>query len=117
MRRDWWVATKHPPQAHPPTTMSLALTLRSLGTRRALLVHTRSMHSPFGPTAARTAPSTPTNNSANESRARLNVVASAPIEKFNGVPLGAYQISTPYHSGPEGNGAGEEMRTKQDATK
>ncbi|KAJ6577423.1 hypothetical protein B0H19DRAFT_1062048 [Mycena capillaripes] len=88
--------------------MSSFITLRSLGTRRALL-NTRSMHSPFGAMAPRaTLPSTHTENPLLEFGARLNVVASAPVDKFNGVPLGAFQVSMPYYGtadGQAGNGA------------
>ncbi|KAJ7733423.1 hypothetical protein DFH07DRAFT_780641 [Mycena maculata] len=100
--------------------MTLTLTLRSLGAPRTLLKHTRSMHSPFGAMSPRAAPSTHTHSAAQESGARINVVASAPIDKFNGVPLGAYQISTPYHpsiDGQTGQETGQETHTKQEAHK
>ncbi|KAJ6466575.1 hypothetical protein C8R47DRAFT_1224003 [Mycena vitilis] len=83
--------------------MSLSLTLRSLGSRRALL-NTRSMHalhSPFGamaPLTATTSTHTGPDPSSLESRARLNIIANAPLDTFNGVPLGAYPVSTPYYA-------------------
>ncbi|KAJ7116433.1 hypothetical protein C8R44DRAFT_739148 [Mycena epipterygia] len=80
--------------------MSFAATLRSLGARRAPF-NTRSiraLHSPFGAMAPRaTLSPVHAEHHINESLPRLNIVASAPIEKFNGVPLGAYQVSTPYY--------------------
>ncbi|KAF8207115.1 hypothetical protein K438DRAFT_1755825 [Mycena galopus ATCC 62051] len=48
--------------------------------------------------APRAAPS-PAKAEVSEFSARLNVVASAPVDKFNGVPLGAYPVSTPYYHG------------------
>jgi hypothetical protein len=59
-----------------------------------------ALHSPFGALAPRAALAPkPIENPLIEPNPRLNVVASASIDKFNGIPLGAYQVSMPY-SGP-----------------
>ncbi|KAJ6630964.1 hypothetical protein B0H10DRAFT_1938550 [Mycena sp. CBHHK59/15] len=87
--------------------MSSSILLRSVGARRALLINARALHtlySPFGASEPRaTLSAIQTENSFTESglAGRLNVVASAPVQKFRGVPLGAYPMSTPYYgSGP-----------------
>ncbi|KAK7032826.1 hypothetical protein R3P38DRAFT_772651 [Favolaschia claudopus] len=89
--------------------MSLSGALRSLGSRRALL-NIRSMHSlhsPFGAMTSRTVPFTGTEKRSPDSftmefgATRLNVVASAPVDKFNGVPLGAFAVATPYQTSAE----------------
>lgn len=71
------------------------------------------MHSPFGAMAPRTTPSANTSELL-EFNARVNVVASAPVDKFNGVPLGAYAVSTPYYGGAEaqaGSGTAQDVRS------
>ena len=91
--------------------MSLFVPLRflAMGSRTRLIpASTRAMHSPFGAMTPRADAPTDLNEPPNDTR--VHVVASASGAQFNGVPLGAYQVSTPYaydYGQPRGAGAAQ----------
>ncbi|KAJ7056641.1 hypothetical protein C8F01DRAFT_1086945 [Mycena amicta] len=79
--------------------VALCTRTRLARTRPSVVRTMHALHSPFGAMAPRALP--PTHHSEAESTSssgRINVVASPPSETFNGVPLGAYQVSTPYQT-------------------
>nr|GAT50195.1 predicted protein [Mycena chlorophos] len=58
----------------------------------------RSVHSAFGAMAPRALPPNHSEAETSANNGRINVVATPTgANMFNGVPLGAYQVSTPYH--------------------